>query len=432
MKKHLAYLTVTAYLMGISASAHANDFSIPFISAAGLGDLYADWATSASDASTSFSNPAGLTELHHQQFVFAPMGILGSAQFKGSSVTPTPPFPPFIPAGSISSSGVANTRIGAFFPSFYYSIPINCRWVFALFSTTPFGLGTNYGTDTVVRYLSTRSTVVVNDFGPSIGYKATDKISLGLGLDAARLAFTLNNMDASPLGFPDANAQNHLTGWAYGYHAGVLYQPLCDTRIGLSFNSMLMFHATGDSEAFTTTTEYRTTSQKSNAALPARTQLSVQHDFTPRWTGMATVFYTNWRSFPRVTLQNTMLNNGTLTREVIVFNYHNTVDYSIGANYKATEKWLLRGGVQFMNSPSNNQYRGVADPVGSAIILGLGARYTQNRCLSYDVGVGHSFFRQNNVNLTALNASGTPVTTVTGNMNAQTTVLGAQINWNIT
>ena len=249
---------------------------------------------------------------------------------------------------------------------------------------------------------------------------------MGVGLDAMRLAFTLNNMLEPPASIPDSEIQNHLSGWGFGYHGGVMYQPRATTRLGLSFNSMVTIHTTGDSEAYAVFGTFRTTNQKTNAALPARTQFSIQQDLNPRVTVMGTVFYTNWVTFQQVTMKRVMLPGRRWTTSVTIpFGYHNTFDYSIGATFKATEKWLLKAGLQFMNTPSNNRDRAVADPIGSATVVGLGVHFQQNKKLGYDLAYGHSFFKQEPVNLV------TPLTTLSGNNNAQTNVIGLQVTWNI-
>jgi len=408
--------------MCIATNAIASDYNIPFINVSQLGVMYADWATAASDASTAFTNPAGLIKLDHQQLVFAGIGVVGSARFNGTATTPPYPFPV-----TVTETGAATTRINAFIPSFYYALPLSDRVTFGFTMAPPFGIGSNYSKDSLVRYLSTHSYVVGIDMGPSLGFKINDALSIGAGLDAVRFAFTLTNMYGIPLSYPDAELHNHLVGWGYGWHAGVLYDATSKTRLGFSYNSMVMEHTTGDSTVYPPipNTELRYNNQKTNFGLPARAQLSLQHEFTPRIAAMATIFYTNWATFSQVTMKKTMTPFGTLISATIPFNYHNTMDYSIGAVFKATDQWLLRAGVQYMNTPSNNRDRGVADPVGSGTVLAVGAHYQQNARLSYDVGLAHAFFNQMSVNVT------NPLTKLVGHNNSQTNIFGGQVTWNV-
>lgn len=426
LNKHIiskfSVISLSIIYLAITNCAEASDFNLPFVNAAGLGDVYADWATAASDASTQYTNPAGLVNLPKQQLVFAGLGLVGQTKFTGS--TQTPPF--FFPF-SVSQSGTASSDLRAFLPSIYYSVPVNERIVVGLGSTVPFALGSTYSTNSIIRYAATRSKVVAIDMGPSVGVKLNDKFSVGLGLDAMRLNFTLDNMYGPPLAIPDNVAQNNLSGWGYGWHAGLLYQILPTTRLGISFNSLISLHTTGTSTVFGAYPPGRIKidNNKTNASLPARAQLSLQHDLNTQWTIMGTLFYTNWETFEKLTMKRVVVPGGGIVPVTIPFNYHNTMDYSLGINYKPSAKWILRTGAQYMNTPSNDRDRGVADPIGRAIVVGVGAHYQQNLCFGYDVGYGHSFFKQESVDLS------TPLTIANGHTNTSTNVFGAQFTWNI-
>lgn len=419
--RHLTPLYLAVSSCCLTTSALASDFNIPFVNTAGLGVAYADWATASNDASASYTNPAALVKIHRQQIVGNALGLVGTARFNGSSVTP-PSFQP-----SVNQSGSVGSPIIAFLPSFYYAAPLKDRFVFGFNFTTPFGLGTNYRSNSfsLTRYLSTRSQVVGIDAGPSMGMKVTDQLSIGGGFDVLHLAFKLNSMYGPPLSLPyDSTLENRLSGWGYGWHGGALFDLTPENRIGFSYNSKISITTTGESKVevpFIGT--FKTNHQKTKAALPARAQLSFEHDFTKRWTGMATVFYTNWRTFNQIKMEHTETPMGITLPVTIPFNYHNCFDYAVGATYKTTDKLLLRGGIQYMNTPSNNQDRGIADPVGSATIVAIGAHFQSNKNLGYDLGIGHSFFNPMPVNLT------TPLTSVNGHTKTQTTAFGGQITW---
>jgi long-chain fatty acid transport protein len=402
------------------SNSFASDFNVPFVSASGLGNLYADWATNVDDSSNAFTNPAGLTELHHKQTVIAPIGIMGRSRFTGTSVSPPPPFP-------LTETGSSSTHMGALIPVTYFAFPINKQFAWGISLNAPFGLGTNYPKDGVQRYQATHTQVVVVDLSPNIAYQITKELSVGVGVDLNRLTYTLNSMVRSPFGGPDFESQNHLHAFAYSWHGGVMYQVLPKTRLGVSFNSMISFNATGNSELFSPFGEARTTNQRTNARLPARTQFSIHQDVNDRLALMATLFYTNWATFQNLTQQNTVVSpTGATTSISIPFAFHNTFDYVLGLNLKATEKVTLKTGIEFLNAPSNNHGRGVADPVAQATVMGVGAHYEHNKKMSYDFGLAHSFFKTNTVNVEA------PTFVLTGQNSPGTTVVGVQLTYNMT
>src|SRR5665213_2271376 len=157
MKRKFKLASIAACILALNLNhAYASDFSLPFVSASGLGNLYADWATNTDDASNAYTNPAGIVRLGHQQLVVAPIGIVGDTQFRGTSFSPSPPFP-------LTETGTASSHIGAVFPTFYYARPINSKLAFGISESVPFGLGTNYPKDGITRYQSTRARIIVTD-----------------------------------------------------------------------------------------------------------------------------------------------------------------------------------------------------------------------------------------------------------------------------
>jgi len=415
-------LTVYSFIFSLSGSVFASDFNIPFVNSSGLGVGYADWATAASDASTAYTNPAGLVHLPGKQFVFNALGIVGTAEYKGTSTTPAFPFPI-----TIQQTGKAKSQIKAFLPSFYYSAALSEDFAFGVHFTAPFGLGTDYGSSSIVRYASKRARVVALDIGPSLAYKLSDVASIGAGLDAVNLSFKLNNMYGPPFSiFADSELENELSGWGYGWHAGLLFDLTPKTRLGLSYNSKLSIRTTGFSAVYLPGGgRLYTGTQVSKGALPARAQLSLQHDLTERWRVMSTLFYVNWKSFDKIALESTMTPSGFTTRVIIPFNYHNCFDYTVGTSYQVNEKWVLRGGAQFTCTPSNSIDRIVGDPIGSATIVTLGAGYHATKKLRLDLGVGHSFFEKMPINYN------NGLTMLRGRTKAQTTVVGGQATWSI-
>jgi long-chain fatty acid transport protein len=403
---------VAAILTCLPLLSYASDFNLPFVNASQLGNLYSGWAAEAVDASTAYTNPAGLVKIQNKQLVLAGDGLFGSTRFQGT--------------GTPSVSGSASSKLRAFLPSFYFSYPVSERLVLAFSETVPFGLGTNYPKDGVTRYSATRTQVAVIDVGPSFGLKLNDHLSVGAGLDIEHISFTINSMYGSPLSVPDSEGQNHENGWGWGAHAGVLLQPLPTTRIGLNYVSQVVMRTHGDSMVFLPTGNvYSTSSQRSSASLPALVQLSLYHELTPQLALMGTVFYTNWSAFSYIVMQKTMLPSGSTTAVTMPFEYHNTFDYSIGLNYKATEKWTLKTGFEILNTPINRRDRSPADPIGSAKIAAIGVHYQQNVALGYDLAYCHSFFNQTAINQT------TPLITLAGNSRQNTNVVGLQVTWDM-
>lgn len=406
------FCIILSTLFTIPTSTYASDFNIPFINAADLGNTYAGWAASATDASTTYSNPAGLVKINHPQIVAGVLDIFGTTKFKGTTNSLF-----------MSESGRAHGTLGGLLPVVYVAKPITSNVVFGFGINAPFGLGSNYHKDSIVRYFATRSQIVVADVSPSLGFVVNDKFSVGLGVDVERAYLTLDNMYGLPPIIPDSEGQNHLFGTGVGYHAGALYQVTPATRLGISYNSQVMFHLSGSSEVYMPNNINFRVHQKASTALPSYAQASIYSNLSPRWAAMATVFYTHWSVVQHILLKNTVLPGGITTPVRLPFEYHNTVDFALGLTAKANEKWLLRTGVTFYGAPSNDRDRTVADPIGRMILVGLGAHYQYSPCQGYDIGYAHDFFKQTPIHTVI------PFNTANGHSNSQSNIIGVQGTW---
>ena len=117
----------------------------------------------------------------------------------------------------------------------------------------PFGLTTEYDSDWMGRYHSTKFGIESINLNPSIAYKVNERLSLGVGanwmrLDAdyRRAVPALAVLPVSQMvGAPDLNARVKMDGDAWGWNAGILFQATPDTRIGLSYRSTVKINASG-------------------------------------------------------------------------------------------------------------------------------------------------------------------------------------------
>jgi long-chain fatty acid transport protein len=399
--------TTLALLLLSSSSAFASDFFLPTINASGLGTAYAGWTAEASDASTGFSNPAGLTRIDHPEILVTGIAVKGRAQIKGTTTL---------------GSGKSNTSIGGFIPSYYFSQPLTSRLVFGFGTATPFALGTYYGKDSLVRYSATLSRITVMDLVPSIGFKINDQWSVGAGLDFERLGYLSHLMVQGTS--PDSESQNHLYSWGYGWHAGVLYQLSPQSRFGFSVNSPVVFHAVGTSTFFTPGPTYHNGHLRANTTLPGFAQVGFAHDISPRTTLLGTVFYTHWSTLQKFTMQNVSTPAGYMNISV-PFNYHDTFDYSLGLNFKATEYLILKTGVQLMNKPSNNRDRNVSDTTNNSTLIAFGAHYQHSKKMALDVGYAHNFIKDARVR------QSTPAASINGKATTSDDILGVQATWDL-
>jgi long-chain fatty acid transport protein len=441
--KQLLLLMSTAGAIGLTSQTIAAAFQLWEQDGATVGNYHAGRAAEAADASTAFYNPAGLVRIKNQQIVIGIVPIMTAFKFHGTVNTTTAD-------ATHTTHDVSTVVEGGTFnavPNLNYAAPLSSWAVFGFSVVAPFGLNINYGYSTNMRYALTQASLRVIDVSPSIGIAVTNKFSIGAGIDLERARGEFDSVATIPnFGIPGStDTQSINVGYSngLGYHLGIMYQFTSSTRIGLSYQSKVNHHLRGNSRftgQLANSTSGGTQSNNNlstNIHLPPTTAISLFHIINPIWDVMGTVQYTQWNVISEVVLKNVSGATGAIppvednTIVVIVpQHYHNTWNYSVGANYHVNDKWIVRGGIGYDETPSNDAYRNVILPDSSRIAIALGVHYQANESFGFDAGWTHLFAFQAKVN-SPPDIVGPQTVLTNGTFNGNADVLGFQVKWDI-
>lgn len=425
--------------MLISSEASASGFMLWEQDAASLGNYHAGTAAIADDASTAWYNPAGMLRIKNQEAVFGGNMLLTSVRFSGT-VTPNTlinpaTLAPIAPAAASAQGGTFN-----FIPFLHYVAPITERVAIGMSIDMPYDIKTNYGTSSFARYAATLTTLQVVDYTPSIAVKFTDRFSVGAGFDAQRFSTEVDQIiTAGALGGPmfDTKSQSRASDWAYGYRLGAFMEFTPNTRVGINYHSKVTHHAIGNS--YFTGPLAAGGSQYANnfftnITLPATTSLSLFQTWNTCWDVMGTLSYTQWSVFKNWVLQNVAGIQGGINtnNETVYINnyYHNAWNFAVGANYHPSEKWILRTGLGYDQTPTNNAYRNLPIPDSNRIAIALGAHFQAIPTIGFDVGWTHYFLVNANIN-NVQQRFGDQVTTTNGSLNSSADVYGLSMKWDM-
>lgn len=430
MKKQVSLRLIQLSLIGLFAGFSSNSFASGFqlfeANGAGLGDFYAGGAAMANDASAAFFNPAALITLKNPQLQLSAVGVFSDINYTGTTTY-------FVTAlGTNVSSGSAQGGAFSVIPSLEAAGPINDEMAWGLSVAVPFGLNTLYEPNSMVRYAATSSQIQAIDTSPSIGFKVTNKLSLGIGFDATRLEATLNSVIGAPgLGVAvDTLSENNASGWGYGWHAGALYQFTPDTRVGFEYRSKISYTVGGTSKLVGTLAgagmNLENTNLTADTTLPATSILSAFHQFNNAWAGEATVMFTQWNVFNNLTLQNVQGPVIPVTVN-IPQNFRNTWRGAVGVNFKPMDQWLFRAGLGYDQTPTVSSDRSVRLPDGNRFATSLGAHYQPSKQLGLDVGWTHLFFQDGEV--AVLQTVSTSTVNSLGTAKSSADLVGVQLTW---
>lgn len=438
MKRFIMRRIVTALcatgMLGLSSQVFASGFQLWEQDGATPGNYHAGYAVASNnDASTAWYNPAGIVLIQNQQVVLGTSAILSDFKYKGT-----------ISVNTLGGAPMTSTSQGGNFslvPALHYVTPINEKVGFGFSIDAPFGLKTDYGRSTPVRYASTLSSLSVVDLSPSLGFLLTDKFSLGIGFDVQKASAELDNVGGAFTPAFDTDSTNKATGTGYGYHAGALYQFSKDTRLGLSYHSQVVQHLSGTSKFVGPIADFDNggpiVADRStvNITLPPYTALSLYERVHPQVVLLGSIIYTQWDTFQELNLNNVagideFGNPSTSIQVSIPENYRNSWNFSLGADYFVTDRATLRGALGYDETPVNNHDRNLQLPDNNRYVLALGGHYQATRAWGFDLGWTHLFISQARVTPPP-QETGAQVTETSGNVDGGADVFSAQVTWNI-
>ena len=419
-------------MLGVAGNSFASGFQLWEQDGASVGNYHAGYAALAEDASTAFYNPAGITRIKNQQLVLSGDGVMTALKYQGTIGVNT------ILAGTPQSVTAQGGNFG-FVPALHYVAPINDYIGFGFSVDVPFGLKTTYGRKTIIRYAATTTSATVVDISPSLGFQLTEKASIGLGFDIQRMYAEFDQVGG--LGFPtvDAESVNKVNDTGYGCHLGALYQFSSDTRMGLSYHSQVVHHLNGSSSfvgplATIFAGGPYSSHAYSNITLPAYTALSGYRKITPEVAIMASAIYTQWNIFKITSIHNASGIQGLAPSRTISVAapqfYNNTWNFSVGADYQATDKIKLRTGIGYDQTPTNDANRNITLPDNKRHVLAVGGHHQSSKAPGSDLGWSHFMVSQTSINPPPL-VSGDQSVTTNGKVNGGADVLAAQLTWNI-
>ena len=422
MNQALGRIGLLASMAAAPGIASAAGFALLEQNASGLGLAYAGSAASATDASTIFYNPAGLTQLPGRQAVIAGSGLYVQSRFSGTaSQTPAA-------GGPLGTNDGGNAGGWGFVPSAYFSAPIGDRWAVGIGVGAPFGLKTEYESNWMGRFLGIKSELTTVNVNPSVAFKVNDNISLGAGVNWQHADATLTSAVVLAPGVAGLN-ELEADDDAWGWNVGALFKLGSDMKVGISYRSSLDYTLKGNVTTTTPTGAVvgaATFPASADIKFPDMAILSVVQQFGEKWQLLGDLQYTNWSTVGTINVINT--NNGA-TRDTLRFDFDNAWRVALGANYFSSEKWTFRGGIAWDQSPVSDSNRTVRLPDNDRFWLALGAQYKFGKGGAVDVGYAHLFMQSSNINQTKQQPASTITNNVTGSYDNSVDIIGVQLTW---
>ncbi len=424
-KTHLLAATALGALatFGLGQAAHASGFGLREGSADWLGNAFAGSEAKAYDASTAWTNPAGMALLNQDELDGNVSYISPSANFSGYNTNP-------LTGGTVSGTQGGNAVTPAASGALFGVFALAPNWRLGFSVTNPYGERTSYPSDFVGRYQSLVSSITGVDFGIALSYKVNNHFSVGGGpvieYFDARLTQSLNVPVLSAATGQDPTADVYGSNVGVGYNVGALYQFDDATRIGIDYHSRIR-HDINGTQTITTPGIYSALSPATAAELaegnssatttitmPDSVGVGIYHQITSAWAVMGSVEWTHWALLNSLNVTPTNGFPGT----VIYENWRNTWFAGIGTNYQLTDRIMLQAGFAYDQSPVTDANRTSRVPDADHYDLGFGAQYKITQAATFELAYGHVFSPGGSINSTASSSLPTPSGALIGDYTA--------------
>jgi long-chain fatty acid transport protein len=306
------------------------------------------------------------------------------------------------PSQSFGGSQTSSNSSALAIPAAYYARPINSDLTFGISLTVPSGLGSDPGDSTPARYVLEKWSLGYVSLTPAVGYRLTDKLSVGFGLNLNYALYDYQTAVFNGPGQPDGKMELRDGNFGLAYQLGILYELSPATRFGVSYGS-------SSTSTFTSTPSLTGLTPQREAALGTGIRNSnvtltsefPQHLGAGTWhqfaDGKSVTLDLLWVNFNRFGLSSATL--GSESIEVNNARYQNIWGATTGINWPVNEKWTLRAGAAYVSSGVDSENRTFALRLDRIWGAGLGTEYLwrKNRVVG--------------VNLTYYNLGGAPVST---------------------
>nr|WP_298380251.1 TonB-dependent receptor [uncultured Halomonas sp.] len=403
-------LAIATAAAALSSNVMAGGFQLNEQSVSGQGYGHAGRSSNVNDATIVFGNPAGMSFLDRAQISAG--GTFLDVHSDISNVRASQSSPAFLQAtgGATDTLPVQGSNDGDMVPSklipyAFYAQPINDRLAFGFGVYAPFGSKTDYEDSFQGRNQGNYTEVRVVSAQPTLSYRFNDQWSVGAGVTYNRIDGELQRQVplVTPLGRTEADSRVKGDDEAWGYNLGVIYRPVPETTLGLTYRSKVDYTLEGD---FKADVKGLPISIRDDAELdlttPETINLSVTQQMSDNFKLMVGASWSRWSRFERILVTGKA--RGEVTNEEQ--SYENAWAYAVGGEYQLNPAWVLRAGLSIDQTPTQDDTRSVRIPSDDRRIFSLGAGWTPLPALTIDVAYSYLTERGTVINQTKTDSFG--------------------------
>lgn len=277
-------------------------------------------------------------------------------------------------------------------PNFYLTHKWDDKISFGLGAFSRYGLGGTYKNWETWQgsRLAYKVKLETMSFTPTIAVKASEQVSVAMGLEAMTIDFTQKSMaNASPL----IDYEIHGTGISWGGNYSFTYRP--DWAEKWAFGAMYRTKVKQNLDGYihtSTGTDLAPALRHAPASgainLPDSITAGIAFRPTEDWILEAGVVGTFWSAYDQIVIEYTDTETAPTIHNKKL--YQDTYRLNFGTEYQLTSHWALRAGYVFDKSPIRSSAMDTLVPVDDRHLVSTGLGYKTDTW-SADVAYTHIF-----------------------------------------
>lgn len=315
-----------------------------------IGFAGAGSAARAADASTIYSNPAGLSRLDGRQVVIGAQALYGNFNYQLNQGNSPGNVVGWQPGGSI-----------------FYSQELDDSYSFGIGVYSNAGLSLDFGDTWKGKPLLDEASLIFTTIQPTLAWEFSDKLSFGAGatLTQGRVKISSANTRENNRLVDESDID-----YALGARLGLMYEFSSNTRFGVAWSSQQTYNFDINRRIVSPVTQNVLLIEQAHMRLPQHLMFSVWHDLNARLAVTGNLGWQQWSRFADNYVSSSIKTvNSSLQLQ-------DTWHTALGMQYRVTNFWSLNGGIAYDSSWNKSDSKGSLNwPSSQAWRFATGTEY---------------------------------------------------------
>jgi long-chain fatty acid transport protein len=356
MDRTLLKWSFSIFLVTVPLLCSQNSFAggayLPEIATPGsVGTAGVANVTNVDDASSAFTNPAGMTYRKNDEAQAGMEVLIPVSKFDSDIAT----------AGGSDGGNAGNPAV---IPGFFVVKGLNENLKLGFSIAAVAGGGLDYGENFVGRYQAYKAVLQTVGLGPSLGYKINDMLSIGAGVYMIHTTYNQKTaVNQSFFGANDGTIQfQDINDIGYQWNAGIIFQPTDRLLFGFTYLSEADVKLSGDLKTSGLQGAFDNLLGDADSItvdfdFPEALTFGLRYRVTDKLTLLADSNYQRWSQFSQTNVRIDVGPTGDVVTTGFDRDWKDTWHAGAAFKYDLGENHLMAMGVSYDSSPVTNKDR---------------------------------------------------------------------------